>query len=370
MKPTVSTQPDYGAASQTHSRRPVVLDLRAVSCRYGKDRAAIIDISLTAQEGEILCLLGPSGCGKTTTLRAIAGFEPVTDGEIRLGGQLVSSPDICTPPETRRVGMVFQEYALFPHLRVADNVAFGLHELPREERTARVQRMLTLVGLTEFARRFPHELSGGQQQRVALARALVQQPVVLLLDEPFSNLDPDMASKMRQDLHDLLRQTNTTTVLVTHDHNEAFAMADRIAVLNNGRLEQFDTPETVYHTPSTPFVADFVGQADFIPGTIHGDLVATEVGEFPTSSEYRGGADVEVMVRPDDIHILPLATAKAYIQARQFHGSENLYTISLPSGRIVHSSEPSTTVYPVGTPVELHVIATHTVLFERHANRS
>ncbi|MFM7840798.1 MAG: ABC transporter ATP-binding protein, partial [Nitrospira sp.] len=165
MKPTVSTQPDYGAASQTHSRRPVVLDLRAVSCRYGKDRAAIIDISLTAQEGEILCLLGPSGCGKTTTLRAIAGFEPVTDGEIRLGGQLVSSPDICTPPETRRVGMVFQEYALFPHLRVADNVAFGLHELPREERTARVQRMLTLVGLTEFARRFPHELSGGQQQR-------------------------------------------------------------------------------------------------------------------------------------------------------------------------------------------------------------
>jgi iron(III) transport system ATP-binding protein len=248
---------------------------------------------------------------------------------------------------------------------VAGNVAFGLRDLPRDERESHVQRMLALVGLADLSRRFPHELSGGQQQRVALARALVQQPVVLLLDEPFSNLDPDMAGRMRQDLHDLLRQTKTTTVLVTHDHNEAFAMADRIAVLNDGRIEQFDTPESVYHTPSTPFVADFVGQADFIPGTIRQDTVDTEIGEFPKQPDYHGGAEVVVMIRPDDVHIVPLANATAYIQARQFHGSENLYTISLPSGRIVHSSEPSTTVYPVGTPVELQVIATHTVLFER-----
>jgi iron(III) transport system ATP-binding protein len=335
---------------------------------YGTDRPAITDISLAAQEGEILCLLGPSGCGKTTTLRAIAGFESVSAGEILLGGRLVSSPAFRVPAEQRRVGMVFQEYALFPHLRVAENVAFGLTHLSRDEQQARVRHMLELVGLPDFARRYPHELSGGQQQRVALARALAQEPVILLLDEPFSNLDPDMAGKMRQDLHDLLRHMKTTTILVTHDHDEAFAMADRIAVLNDGRLEQMDTPEAIYHTPSTPFVADFVGQADFLPGTIEGGHVTTEIGEFPVHTTYRGGREVVVMVRPDDVHIAPLVNATAYIQARLFHGSENLYTISLPSGRTVHSSEPSTTVYPVGTPVELQVIATHTVLFDRSRN--
>ncbi len=350
------------------SQRPTVLELRDVSCVYGRDRPAITDISLAAQEGEILCLLGPSGCGKTTTLRAVAGFESVSAGEIFLGGRLVSSPGFYVPAEERRVGMVFQEYALFPHLRVAENVAFGLQHLSRSAQQAQVQHMLDLVGLPDLARRYPHELSGGQQQRVALARALAQQPVILLLDEPFSNLDPDMAGKMRQDLHDLLRHTKTTTILVTHDHDEAFAMADRIAVLNDGRLEQMDTPEAIYHTPSTPFVADFVGQADFLPGTIEEGRVTTEIGEFPVHTAYRGGRDVVVMVRPDDVHIAPLVNATAYIQARLFHGSENLYTISLPSGRTVHSSEPSTTVYPVGTPVELQVIATHTVLFDRSRN--
>jgi iron(III) transport system ATP-binding protein len=350
------------------SQRPTVLELRSVSCAYGTDRPAIHDISFAAQEGEILCLLGPSGCGKTTTLRAIAGFETVSAGEILLGGRLVSSPGFRVPAEERRVGMVFQEYALFPHLRVAENVAFGLQHLSRDEQRARVRHMLELVDLPDLARRYPHELSGGQQQRIALARALAQEPVILMLDEPFSNLDPDMAGKMRQDLHVLLRHTKTTTILVTHDHDEAFAMADRIAVLNDGRLEQMDTPEAIYHTPSTPFVADFVGQADFLPGTIEDGHVTTEIGEFPVHTAYRGGRDVVVMVRPDDVHIAPLVNATAYIQARMFHGSENLYTISLPSGRTVHSSEPSTTVYPVGTPVELQVIATHTVLFDRSRN--
>jgi iron(III) transport system ATP-binding protein len=262
--------------------------------------------------------------------------------------------------------MVFQEYALFPHLRVQDNVAFGLQKLSTDERATQVRLMLEMVGLTDLAARYPHELSGGQQQRVALARALVQKPAVLLLDEPFSNLDPDMAGKMREDLHDLLRRTKTTAILVTHDHDEAFAMADRIAVLNNGRLEQLDTPEAIYHTPSTPFVADFVGQADFIPGTIERGKVVTEIGEFPHQPGYREGVTVVVMIRPDDVHIAPLAQSTTHILARQFHGSENLYTIGLPSGRVVHSSEPSTTVYPVGTPVELQINATHTVLFEQN----
>jgi len=342
-----------------------VLELRYVSCAYETGRPAVREISFAAREGEILCLLGPSGCGKTTVLRAIAGFEPVRSGQLFLSGQLVSSPDVMTPTENRRVGMVFQEYALFPHLRVQDNIAFGLRHLARSERSARVQEMLRLTGLEGFERRYPHELSGGQQQRVALSRALAQNPVVLLLDEPFSNLDPDMAGRMRQELHDLLRRTKTTTVLVTHDHDEAFAMADRIAVLNQGRLEQFDTPEMMYHMPATPFVADFVGQADFIPGTVSQGRVHTELGEFPDTIECTDGTNVVVMIRPDDIHLVPTEGARSRVLSRQFHGSENLYTVSLPSGQIVHSSQGSTSVYQAGTTVELRVLATHTVLFRQ-----
>jgi iron(III) transport system ATP-binding protein len=363
--PSPAEQTSGASDAPGGTQRPVVLELRNVSCAYGADRPAIAGISFAAQEGEIVCLLGPSGCGKTTTLRAVAGFEPVTAGEIRLEGRLVSAPGHLLPTEQRRIGMVFQEYALFPHLRVRDNVAFGLQDLSAEEQAAQVRLMLEMVGLTGLAARYPHELSGGQQQRVALARALVQKPVVLLLDEPFSNLDPDMAAKMREDLHDLLRRTKTTAILVTHDHDEAFAMADRIAVLNNGRLEQLDTPEVIYHTPSTPFVADFVGQADFIPGIVENGTVRTEIGEFPNQAGHPRGAQVVVMIRPDDIHIVPVERSFAHIVARRFHGSENLYTVDLPSGRVVHSSEPSTTVLPVGTPVELQVNATHTVLFEQ-----
>lgn len=354
------------SAVQGHLYQPAssVLELRHVSCAYDIGRPAVSGISFAAREGEILCLLGPSGCGKTTILRAIAGFEPVRSGQLFLSGQLVSSPDVMTPTEERRVGMVFQEYALFPHLRVQDNIAFGLRHLTRRDRKARVQDMLKLVGLEGFDRRYPHELSGGQQQRVALARALVQHPVVLLLDEPFSNLDPDMASRMRQELHDLLRRTKTTTVLVTHDHDEAFAMADRIAVLNQGSMEQFDTPEMIYHMPATPFVADFVGQADFIPGTVSDGMVHTELGEFPNTLECGDGTEVVVMIRPDDIHLVPTKGATSRVLSRQFHGSENLYAVSLPSGQIVHSSQGSTSVYQEGTAVELRVLASHTVLFQ------
>ena len=340
-----------------------ILELRSVSCAYDPSRPAIKNISFSIREGEILCLLGPSGCGKTTVLRAIAGFEPVRSGQIFLSDRLVSSSTDTVPTEERRVGMVFQEYALFPHLRVADNIAFGLHRLSRAERTCRVQEMLRLTGLEGLERRYPHELSGGQQQRVALSRALVHNPVLLLLDEPFSNLDPDMASRMRQDLHALLRRTKTTTILVTHDHEEAFAMADRIAVLNQGEIEQLDAPELIYHIPASRFVADFVGQADFIPGEIRQGLVRTELGEFPNTIDGKEEAQVTVMIRPDDIHLVPNQSAEPRIVARQFRGSENLYTVQLPSGQLVHSSEGSTSVYHEGTAVELRVSATHTVLF-------
>jgi iron(III) transport system ATP-binding protein len=359
-KPSRYQPPWLGGAADT-----TVLELRGASCRYETVRPAIADVSFAARQGEIVCLLGPSGCGKTTTLRVIAGFEPVTGGEVYLQGRLVSAPGVLEPTEHRHVGMVFQEYALFPHLRVEENIGFGLRRLPTAERITQVHMILAMTGLTGLERRYPHELSGGQQQRVALARALVLKPVILLLDEPFSNLDPDMASKMREDLHQLLRRTNTTAILVTHDHDEAFAMADRIAVLNDGRLEQFDTPEVIYHTPSTPFVADFVGQADFIPGTVEQGRVLTELGEFPNQVGYGRGEKVVVMIRPDDVHIVPSEHCKARVLARQFRGSENLYTIGLPSGDVVHSSEPSTCVYPIGTSVELQIIATHIVLFDQ-----
>ncbi len=340
-----------------------ILELHRVSCAYEPRHPAVEDISLSLREGEILCLLGPSGCGKTTILRAIAGFEPVRSGEIWLCGRLVSSESTCVPTEERHLGMVFQEYALFPHLRVQDNVGFGLRHLAKAPRRTQVQDLLNLLGLQGLERRYPHELSGGQQQRVALARALAQRPVVLLLDEPFSNLDPDMAGRMRQELHDLLRLTKTTTILVTHDHDEAFAIADHIAVLNQGRLEQLGTPETVYHLPSTPFVAEFVGQADFLPGTVQDGSVYTEIGEFSNTGAFETGTKVVVMIRPDDIHLAPAKGAEARIAGRQFRGSENVYTISLPSGQLLHSSESSTKVYPVGTAVELRVVATHTVLY-------
>ncbi|MDH4083916.1 MAG: ABC transporter ATP-binding protein [Nitrospira sp.] len=364
--PSHTTHTDTGPSdSQVDLYGPTasILELRSVSCAYEPTRPAIQNISFSIREGEILCLLGPSGCGKTTILRAIAGFEPVRSGQIFLSDRLVSSASRTVPTEERRVGMVFQEYALFPHLRVADNIAFGLHQLSRAERTSRVQDMLQLTGLEGLERRYPHELSGGQQQRVALSRALVQNPVLLLLDEPFSNLDPDMASRMRQDLHALLRRTKTTTILVTHDHDEAFAMADRIAVLNRGEIEQLDSPELIYHLPATRFVADFVGQADFITGQIQQGVVQTELGAFPNTIDGVEEAHVVVMIRPDDIHLIPNKSAEPRIVARQFRGSENLYTVQLPSGQVVHSSESSTSVYHEGTAVELRVSATHTVLF-------
>ncbi len=307
------------------------------------------------------------GCGKTTTLRAIAGFEPVSSGEIRLNGAVVSATDRSVPPEQRRVGMVFQDYALFPHLTVRENVGFGLKSAAADDRDTRIDEMLSLTGLSELARRYPHALSGGQQQRAALARALAPQPVLLLLDEPFSNLDPDTTERMRMELLRLLKTTRTTAVLVTHDHEEAFAMADYVAVLNNGNLEQFATPEDMYHLPVSPFVAEFVGQADFIPGAIRDSVIVTQLGAFPVPQDYRGSPDVVVMIRPDDVHVHENGNGDGVVESRQFRGSEIIYGIRLGSGDVVHSSEASTRFFALDARVELKVAATHTVVFDRKA---
>ncbi len=342
----------------------VVIELQQVSKRYRPgEPLAVQDLSFEVREGEVLSILGPSGCGKTTTLRLIAGLERPDAGRIFLGGRLAADPSRAIPPEQRGVGMVFQDYALFPHLTAVQNIAFGVRDGDRAKTREKVTEVLRLMGLEAYGGRYPHELSGGQQQRVALARALAPNPIVILLDEPFSNLDPDMRGRMRQEVQSILRQTGMTAIVVTHDHEEAFAMADQVAVLNSGRLEQLDTPEMVYHIPTTPFVADFVGQADFVPGSVERDRVLTEIGVFPNVAGLPTGERVVVMIRPDDVNLIPMQGGGATIVSRQFRGSEILYSVRLPSGRILHSSQISTVIYPDGMEVDVKVIATHVVLF-------
>ncbi|MCL6641737.1 MAG: ABC transporter ATP-binding protein [Candidatus Bipolaricaulota bacterium] len=267
-------------------------------------------ISLSVERRELLAVLGPSGCGKTTLLRLIAGFERPDAGSLVIEGRIVAGRSQWVEPEDRQVGMVFQDYALFPHLTVAHNVSFGMRAPSPFTERARVRwergwvrELLQFVGLAGFEDRYPHELSGGEQQRVALARALAANPRVLLLDEPFSNLDADLRPKMRAELAILLHRINCTTIFVTHDQEEAFELADRVAVLNAGRLEQIDTPERLYREPATRFVAEFIGHADFLTGRARGNCVETALGCFAKPPSVPEGAIVAVMLRPEEIEL-------------------------------------------------------------------
>ena len=354
------------AASSTSSPTPM-LELENITCGYQPDVPTVRNLSLHLQTGNILCLLGPSGCGKTTTLRAIAGFEKISEGEIRLQGHVLASASIHIPSEQRRIGMVFQEYALFPHMSVQDNVAFGLYHWQPSDRKGRVQALMNLVGLQDLEHRFPHELSGGQQQRVAIARALAPKPLMLLLDEPFSNLDPDMTIKMRKELYRVLRQTQTTAILVTHDHEEAFAMADYVAVMQDGVLVQCDTPEAIYQQPSCAFVAEFIGQANTVPGIIKNGQVETEIGTFPNQSDFHSESRVLVMIRPNDIQFTPSETGSGRIESRQFQGSQTLYAIRLTSGHLIHCCMSPVPVYNIDTPVVVQVTTSQTILFQQAA---
>jgi iron(III) transport system ATP-binding protein len=340
-----------------------LLALHRISKRFAADAPLAVDgLSLTVAEGEILALLGPSGCGKTTTLRLIAGFEAPDAGTVAVRGAVVASPERMVAPEDRGIGIVFQDYALFPHLTVADNVAFGLQRLPRPVRRERVARTLEMVDLADLARRYPHELSGGQQQRVAVARALAPAPALMLLDEPFSNLDADLRAQMRDEVEKVLRTTGTTAIFVTHDQEEAFTLADRVGVLNRGRIEQIAAPEDVYHHPASRFVAEFVGAADFLPGEVTSSGIVTEIGVFDNVDRLEPGARVQVMVRPDDITFVPQWDGAGTLTRRYFRGSETLYCIRLPSGDRVHSSQPSSATFSTGMRVRpeahlLHIIA-------------
>lgn len=327
---------------------------------------AVDGVSFDLPTGVIGCLLGPSGCGKTSLLRCIAGFERPTRGEIELHGQVVSTPEGIVPPEKRRVGMVFQDLALFPHLDIAANIGFGLDGMTPRRRRQRVTELLALVGLAGRGKQYPHQLSGGQQQRVAIARALAPEPEILLLDEPFSSLDVALREQLPREIRRILHETGTTALLVTHDQKEAFAMADTIGVMREGRLHQFDSAYNLYHRPTTPFVADFIGQGMLLPGTMVGPgRVQTELGliEGQTNHDYPAGEPVEVLVRPDDVIIDADGHATAEIEERTFRGANFLYTLRLPDGSRVLTQAPSHDHHTPGARVSLRAAFNHLVLF-------
>ena len=341
-----------------------LLELKEISYSHGKH--LVVDrLSLKLEAGEIGCLLGPSGCGKTTVLRCIAGFEHVSDGEIYLAGRLIGSARAHVPAEQRRIGMVFQDYALFPHLSVADNIGFGLRDVGAGARRARVAELLATVGLAGQDHKYPHELSGGQQQRVALARALAPRPRLLLLDEPFSNLDVDLRERLAIEVRDILKAEGTTAILVTHDQHEAFALADQIGVMHEGRIQQWDAPYELYHRPVNRFVADFVGQGVFLPGTVVGpDQIQLELGVLPShTGTAEVGAMVKVLLRPDDIVHDDASELQAEVVAKAFRGAEFMYTLRLPSGEQLLSLVPSHHNHAIGEQIGIRLDIDHVVAF-------
>lgn len=380
------------------SGKCATIDKPALVCsdlvkRFG-DVQAVDGLDLSVAEGDILALVGPSGCGKTTALRLIAGFDQLDGGTVTLHGQIVDQVGNGLPPEKRRVGMVFQEGALFPHMTVEQNIAYGL---PRsDQRKEKVDQVLELVGLTGLRHRMPYELSGGQQQRVALARALAPNPDILLLDEPFSNLDPKLREQVRRDVLEILRSSHITTVFVTHDQEEALFVGDVIAVMNQGRVEQFGPPEEIFHHPATRFVAQFIGMVDFLPAWQEDGHLMTEVGTVSRSavvplqinqqSSHNGnrvapepdsvapetGQEIEVMVRPDCLDCFtytpgPDTNGRAYqppgvVVEREFRGSFYLYRVALPSGNTVRCLLPHTADFAIGEKVGVALRHGHNLL--------
>jgi iron(III) transport system ATP-binding protein len=351
-----------------------LLELRNIRHAYGR-QVVVSGLSLTLRKGEIGCLLGSSGCGKTTVLRCIAGFEPIRTGEILLNGVTVSNDNICLPPEQRHIGMVFQDYALFPHLTVAANIGFGLHRMQKKERASRVAELLQTVGLADASSRYPHELSGGQQQRVALARALAPRPDLLLMDEPFSNLDVSLRERLSLEIRDILKSQNATAILVTHDQDEAFAIADEIGVMQHGEIQQWDTAYNLYHKPANRFVANFIGQGVFLPGKVlDSHHVEIELGVLKGDISHkcttdchlcREGYPVDVLIRPDDIVHDDASPVQAAVVHKAFRGADILYTLRLPGGSTALSLVPSHHNHAIGEKIGIRLAADHVVAFSQ-----
>ncbi len=346
-----------------------LLEVRQVDHAYG-DHRTLESLSFTLAPGAIGCLLGSSGCGKTTVLRCIAGFERITAGEILVRGEPMSRVDRTVPPEQRRIGMVFQDFALFPHLTVARNIAFGLRRAARGVRRRRVAELLEIVGLSRLAERYPHELSGGQQQRVALARALAPRPELMLLDEPFSNLDVEMRERLSLEVRDILKQQQTTAILVTHDQHEAFDMADEIGLMRDGRIEQWDTPHRLYHAPRTRYVADFVGQGVLLGGTVR-DTASVESGigvlRGDAALGLAPGTEVEVLLRPDQVVHDDASPLRGKVVRKAFRGAQFLYTLEFAGGTRVLATVPSDHEHAVGESIGVRLQVEHIVAFARDA---
>jgi iron(III) transport system ATP-binding protein len=344
-----------------------ILEIDRLECRYD-DEIVIRDLSLRVRENTIACLLGPSGCGKTTVLKAVAGFIPVTGGEIRLRGKTVSRPGMSLPPEKRRVGMVFQDYALFPHMPVIDNVTFGLRGYSRNKRRDTARRMLQTVGLAGYDQRYPHELSGGQQQRVALARALAPRPDCILLDEPLSSLDVELRERLGTEVRDILKDQGISALMVTHDQSEAFAMGDQVGVMRDGHILQWDTPYTIYHEPADRFVADFIGQGRLLRGRLHEkDAIETDAGMIRGNRAFVWplGSEVDVLLRPDDVVPDPDSALRGTVTHKAFKGAEIMYRVRLGNGCELLSLFPSHLNYQVGDQVGVRIEAEHVVAFPR-----
>lgn len=364
-----------------NSKQICALELSGLGVSY-ENTVVLSDFHLRLTQGQIGCLLGPSGCGKTSVLRAIAGFVKPHSGTIELAGQKLVAPGVFVEPENRGVGIVFQDFALFPHLSVEQNVAFGLLG-KRDKIRERTREMLAFCSIQAIASRYPHELSGGQQQRVALARALAPAPKLLLLDEPFSSLDPDLRERLAQEVRVLLKASATTALLVTHDQHEAFAMADQIGVMKNGRVEQWDEPYQLYHQPRSEYVADFVGQGALIPGIFVDSTennsenpvaaqIQVELGNLPildpddlraarTVRDYDGR--LRVLLRPDDVEHDDSSPVKAHVVRRAFRGAEFIYTLRLPSGTEILALVPSHHNHEIGEAIGIRFAADHVVVF-------
>ena len=334
-------------------------------------RVVLEGASLTLVDGEIGCLLGPSGAGKTTLLRAVAGFEPLLGGRIRADGQLLVGDGVQLPPEQRQIGMVFQDHALLPHLSVLDNVRFGLFRWPRAKAIARAREMLDLVGLADTAKRHPHQLSGGQQQRIAVARALAPQPRLVLLDEPFSSLDPDLRERLAVQVRAALKATGVGALMVTHSQAEAFAMADRVGVIGHGRLQQWASAYDLYHQPANRFVAGFVGEGVLMPARVVDDgHVGTEFGVLAADHRLLDppGTAVEMLLRPDDVIHDDDAPLQARIVRRHFRGADFLYTLQLDGGGLVQALVPSHHDHAIGQSIGIRLDLEHVVVFEQPEN--
>ncbi len=343
-----------------------MLTVNNITCQYGRE-IVIRNFNISLSHGDIGCLLGPSGCGKSTVLRAIAGFQEISEGSISLNSQQISSPEQMVVPEKRNIGMVFQDYALFPHLTVSENIGFGLHRLDKHSRKQRIGRLLDLVHLNPFKDKYPHELSGGQQQRVALARALAPEPALVLLDEPFSNLDTELRRKLNIEVRNILKEVKTSGILVTHDQQEAFAVSDYVGVIENKIITQWDTPYNLYHKPKTPFIGKFIGQGSFISGTLlDKGMIRCELGNIrgDQPDEWPVGTNVMVLIRPDDITFSPESTCKAKITQKTFAGIATVYELQLPSGQIVESSLHSHLDFRIGDTIAIRLASDHLITFK------